>query len=308
MNQETEYRDVQGIEKAASDLARAIAAGLAGAAQDATQIEASASCLRLERSGLREVLLLQPAVAVELQFHKGLQGGAIFLIERSELLRLARLIGGLEEAENFDPAVTEACLQYFTDALDKARTGFSGAAPGGFAAGSPRLVNPDGGEERLNPFMEAYQDGLCATLQLSVDSNPEFLMRAVFDRAATMSLAQAGAQGARSRAAKAQSAGHGRAAGGRGSDNAYPKWNMDLILDVELGVIVAFGEAEMPLKDVLKLGIGSVIELDKGVNEPVTVIVNDKPIAKGEVVMVDGNYGVKVLEVESTAERIRSLG
>jgi flagellar motor switch protein FliN/FliY len=85
-------------------------------------------------------------------------------------------------------------------------------------------------------------------------------------------------------------------------------WNIDLLLDVELPITVSFGETEMQLKDVLKLGVGSVIELDKSVNDPVTIIVNQKPIAKGEVVMVEGNYGVRILEVESTAERIKSLG
>jgi flagellar motor switch protein FliN/FliY len=85
-------------------------------------------------------------------------------------------------------------------------------------------------------------------------------------------------------------------------------WNIDLLLDVELPITVSFGETEMQLKDVLNLGVGSVIELDKSVNDPVTVIVNQKPIAKGEVVMVEGNYGVRILEVESAAERIKSLG
>jgi flagellar motor switch protein FliN/FliY len=86
------------------------------------------------------------------------------------------------------------------------------------------------------------------------------------------------------------------------------RWNIDLILDVELPVVVTFGAAEMQLRDIMKLGVGSVIELDKGVNDPVGIVVNSKPIARGEVVMVDGNYGVRILEVESTAERIRSLG
>jgi flagellar motor switch protein FliN len=85
-------------------------------------------------------------------------------------------------------------------------------------------------------------------------------------------------------------------------------WNIDLLLDVELPVAVSFGNTEMQLRDVLKLGAGSVIELDKSVNDPVTIMVNRKPIAKGEVVMVDGNYGVRILSVESTADRIRSLG
>ena len=98
---------------------------------------------------------------------------------------------------------------------------------------------------------------------------------------------------------------HSKTASGQGIAG---NWNIDLLLDVELPVSVSFGHSEMQLKDILKLGAGSVIELDKSVNDPVTIIVNHKPIAKGEVVMVDGNYGVRILEVESTAERIRSLG
>jgi flagellar motor switch protein FliN len=97
----------------------------------------------------------------------------------------------------------------------------------------------------------------------------------------------------------------GSAAAGQGKQGNL---NLDMLLDVELPISVLFGHSEMALKDVLKLGAGSVIELDKSVNDPVTIIVNQKPIAKGEVVMVDGNYGVRILEVDSTADRIRSLG
>jgi flagellar motor switch protein FliN len=89
---------------------------------------------------------------------------------------------------------------------------------------------------------------------------------------------------------------------------ATETWNIDMLLDVELPISISFGNSEMQLKDILKLGAGSVIELNKSVNDPVAIIVNHKPIAKGEVVMVEGNYGVRILEVESKAERIRSLG
>jgi flagellar motor switch protein FliN len=103
--------------------------------------------------------------------------------------------------------------------------------------------------------------------------------------------------------------GLGSASGGESvPQKGEGKWNIDLLLDVELPITISFGQTEMLLKDVLKLGVGSVIELDKAVNDPVAVIVNQKPIAKGEVVMVEGNYGVRLLEVESTADRIRSLG
>ena len=97
-------------------------------------------------------------------------------------------------------------------------------------------------------------------------------------------------------------------AGPSGDPENKGNWNINLLLDVELPVRVSFGQTEMQLRDVFKLGAGSIIELDKSVNDPVSVIVNNKPIARGEVVMVDGNYGVRILEVESTADRIRSLG
>jgi flagellar motor switch protein FliN/FliY len=84
-------------------------------------------------------------------------------------------------------------------------------------------------------------------------------------------------------------------------------WNLDLLLDVELPVSVSFGSSEMQLKDIIELKPGSVIELDKSVNDPVTIFVNHKPIAKGEVVTIDGNYGVRILEVESAAHRARSI-
>ena len=94
---------------------------------------------------------------------------------------------------------------------------------------------------------------------------------------------------------------------GNAGDNTGNNVNLELLLDVDLPVSVAFGTSEMSLKDVLNLGTGSVIELHKSVNDPVSIIVNQKPIARGEVVTVDGKYGVRVLEVESTADRIRSL-
>jgi flagellar motor switch protein FliN len=106
-----------------------------------------------------------------------------------------------------------------------------------------------------------------------------------------------------------EAAGQGNAGAPAGGERGISgNWNIDLLLDLELPVRVSFGQTEMLLRDVFKLGAGSIIELNKSVNDPVTVIINDKPIAKGEVVMVDGNYGVRILEVQSTADRIRSLG
>lgn len=82
---------------------------------------------------------------------------------------------------------------------------------------------------------------------------------------------------------------------------------LDLLLDVELPVSVSFGRARVPLKEVLKLTSGSIVELNRSVSDPVEVIVNNCVIARGEVVVVDGNYGIRIQEILSRQERLRTL-
>lgn len=82
---------------------------------------------------------------------------------------------------------------------------------------------------------------------------------------------------------------------------------LELLLDVELPVSVSFGRAELPLKDVLKLTTGSIVELNRGISEPVEVIVNNCVVARGEVVVMDGNYGVRIHQIISPQERLRTL-
>ncbi len=83
--------------------------------------------------------------------------------------------------------------------------------------------------------------------------------------------------------------------------------SIDLLLDVELPVSVSFGRAQLPLKDVMKLTTGSIVELNRAVSEPVEVIVNNCVIARGEVVVVEGNFGIRIKEVISRQERLRTL-
>lgn len=82
---------------------------------------------------------------------------------------------------------------------------------------------------------------------------------------------------------------------------------LGLLLEVELPISVSFGRAQLPLKDVLKLNSGSIVELNRSINEPVDLIVNNCVIARGEVVVVEGNYGVRIKQIISKEERLRTL-
>jgi len=88
-------------------------------------------------------------------------------------------------------------------------------------------------------------------------------------------------------------------------DNSVSK-TFDLLLEVALPVSVSFGRTSLQIREVLKLNTGSIVELDRLVTDPVDVIVNDCVIARGEVVVVDGNYGVRVSHLASRDERLRT--
>ena len=83
--------------------------------------------------------------------------------------------------------------------------------------------------------------------------------------------------------------------------------NVNLILDLELPIVIRLGSAEMTLQEVMRLAAGSIIELNKTVDEPVELLVNNRVIARGEVVVVEGNFAFRVTEIQSKSARIKSL-
>jgi len=86
------------------------------------------------------------------------------------------------------------------------------------------------------------------------------------------------------------------------------KYDLDLILDIPLQVSVELGKVKMQVNDLLQLGQGSIIALDKPVGERLEIYISDKLIARGEVVVADEKFGIRVTDIVSPAERIKSLG
>ncbi len=90
--------------------------------------------------------------------------------------------------------------------------------------------------------------------------------------------------------------------------SAGPPPELDFILDIPLEVSVEIGRTKMLIKDLLKLNQGSIIELEKFAGEPVEVYVNGKLMAKGEVIVVNDKFGVRITEIVSAHERVKKLG
>ncbi len=88
---------------------------------------------------------------------------------------------------------------------------------------------------------------------------------------------------------------------------AIREGNLELLWDVTLSLTLRFGQRELLLKEILELSPGAVLELDRQVDEPVDLLLDRRVIARGEVVIIDGNYGLRVTEVASPAEKLACL-
>lgn len=101
-------------------------------------------------------------------------------------------------------------------------------------------------------------------------------------------------------------AGTGSGAAPRAALNS-PVQSLDFILDIPLKVTVELGRAKMAIREILQLAQGSVVELSKFAGEPLEVLVNDKLIARGEVVVVNEKFGIRLTDIISPVERIEQL-
>ena len=93
----------------------------------------------------------------------------------------------------------------------------------------------------------------------------------------------------------------------QGNDAVGNDVGVGLLYDIELDATLQFGSCEMPLREVLELGPGDVVELDRHVLEPVDLVVGDRIVARGEVVVASGNFALRITEVATPQLRLESI-
>ena len=84
--------------------------------------------------------------------------------------------------------------------------------------------------------------------------------------------------------------------------------NLAMVLDIPVQLSVELGRTKMPIKQILQLKVGSVVELDRAAGEPVDVLVNGYLVAQGEVVVVNGQFGIRLTDVVTASERLKRIG
>lgn len=266
---------------------------------------------------------LQSGVTVFVKAHytKGVTGTMLFALPLQEGTMLVDLMLGGEGTPSAELAgdSRDALAETFNQILGSANQALSDMAGETLSISNVEIFSLETGDgaglqELLGtgPFdslsMATTQENLKTTIHLLI---PDLLVEQLRRKLGMVQAAAAAAPVASAPApAPAQAPSAPMATGpapAASRQSSVDTGNLDLLLDIELPVMVRMGQTEMSLGDLLKLTPGSILELNRAADAPVELLVNGKQIAKGEVVVVDGNFAFRITEIESTDTRIRSL-
>lgn len=258
-----------------------------------------------------------PAILVKANYQKGLNGALFFSLPIKEGTMLVDLMLGGEgaPAEELVGDSKDALAETFNQVMGSANQTLSDLAGETFAIAHVEImaVPPDAGAYAEHLGQGSFQDITLPTTQDSLSTTihllfPELLVQQLkrklgVGEPAPPAPVSAPAAEPSSPAPAATAPRQAPIAAGPPPDAG----NLDLLLDIQLPVVVRMGQTDMQMGELLKLTPGSILELNRSADAPVELLVNGKLIAKGEVVVVDGNFAFRITEIESRATRIRSL-
>jgi flagellar motor switch protein FliN/FliY len=253
------------------------------------------------------------AILVKANYQKGLNGTLYFTLPLKEGTMLVDLMLGGEgtPAEELVGDSKDALAETFNQVMGSANQTLSDLAGETFAIANVDIiaVAPDaaGFAEHLGPG--AFQDIALPTNQDSLNTTvhllfPDLLLQQLKRK---LGLGEAAPPSDPSPASVAATLAAPPRQAPVASGPAPDSGNLDLLLDIQLPVVVRMGQTEMQMGELLKLTPGSILELNRSADAPVELLVNGKLIAKGEVVVVDGNFAFRITEIDTRAARIRSL-
>ena len=259
-------------------------------------------------------------VFVKAHYQKGVTGTLFFALPLREGTMLVDLMLGGDgaAADTLEGDSKDALAETFNQAMGSANQSFSDQAGETFSISNVEIgafvseAGPVGDWIGQGPFhvipIDTKQDAIHAVIHILVpDLLAQQFQRKLGFAAAAPEPAPAAAAPAPARAGAPAQAAAPMAAAPLAAGPAVDPGNLDLLLDIELQLVVRMGQTEMQMGELLKLTPGSILEMNRSADAPVELLVNGKLIARGEVVVVDGNFAFRITEIESKAARIRSL-
>jgi len=255
-----------------------------------------------------------PGILVKANYQKGLNGTLFFTLPLKEGTMLVDLMLGGEgaPAEELVGDSKDALAETFNQVLGSANQTLSDLAGETFAIANVEIlaIQPEAAAFAEQLGQGGFQDLALPTTQDSLSTTvhllfPDLLLQQLKRKLGMVEAPAAPPEPSPASVAATLAAPSRQApvASGPAPDSG----NLDLLLDIQLPVVVRMGQTEMQMGELLKLTPGSILELNRSADAPVELLVNGKLIAKGEVVVVDGNFAFRITEIDTRAARIRSL-
>ena len=233
---------------------------------------------------------LEATTLVHIDFTGALEGHGEIALSREMSVRFAALLTGeaadAEYSEEHREAAAELIQQICGNAADRLRRAF--------------------GPMEVKPVLVAERDSENGESQLITIQRGDAPLQLEL-RLMAITPAAAAANASASTPSAEAAAGEGLPLPVPPPMESTGNRNLDLLLEIELDATLRFGTRQMLLREILELSSGSVVELDRAVQEPVDLLIDGRIIAQGEVVIVDGNYGLRVLQVASPGEKLACL-
>lgn len=280
---------------------------------------------RVEVIDRKEVVNLFPEkyIIVKVHYREGLEGDNLLLIKEEDARALVSLMmGGTEIGETLGEMELSALGEAMNQMMGSAATSMSEFLKRKISISPPEVVGEEvrSAEEK---WLEEQKDDclveVCFHLVVDgiINSNMIQLLPFSFSKAMVSSLTAEKEKTASSqkenvvtetpgekKEVKAQSV---EFAEFKKKEEAPSQVNIDLIMDVNLPLVVELGRTKLSIQEILDLGVGSIVELDKLAGEPADLYINDVLFARGEVVVIEENFGVRITEIVSPGERIKTL-
>src|SRR5271157_3947 len=224
-----------------------------------------------------------PIVRVRVTAMSGLNGQQWFSFSEADAAELLRISKRGSSATELGQPQKEAVVELVQQWADLA----AGALEADFGKLSPQVALEESYPERCSAakLLHASDGSVSIAALLEIDENLGTALERLTDSPAKTSPEMASAR----------------------IEDLVRQGNLGLLMDVELSVMLQFGCRQATLREVLELATGAVLELDREIEQPVDLLLNGRVIARGEVVVIDGNYGLRVTEVASAQQRLGSL-
>ncbi len=235
-----------------------------------------------------------------------LVGTMLILFKAMDRIEIEQLV------KTTDISNQEGCISLINTVLSSVADNLGADAGGAIAFSSVRFVDLYGAD---NPELMRLAASIAGPLQtstfaLTVGDSLQSQMKLFFAPSATGASEQFFSAATEQAAAAGATTGNATfvtSAGRTPGASDDPSRNIERLLEVELEVVVRFGKTQMALRDLVRVGVGSMIELNRQVDDPVELLVNNHSLARGTVVVVDGYYGVRITEIGKPEERRLSL-